>query len=157
MDYVYEVMEVPCKPEDMECRFLDHRQAHLHYSSGCGDCSSFTSLGWLPGILVLNTSHPYPHHPQTYAPLPAPLPRGPLPYPGLYAGKMPPTTPMVLPTQHTFAFTPRVPPPGWASVAPGQHQHQQRGQTAQLGQLRTSDRNGISYSPISCNAPRAAF
>ena len=100
-----EVLEVPCKPEDMECRFLDHRQAHLHYSSGCEDCSSFTSLGWLPGILVLNTSHLYPHHPQTYAPLPAPLPRGPLPYPGLYAGKMPPTTPMMSPTQHTFAFT----------------------------------------------------
>ena len=112
----------------------------MHYSSGCEDCSSFTSLGWLPGILVLNTSHLYPHHPQTYAPLPAPLPRGPLPYPGLYAGKMPPTTPMMLPTQHTFAFTPRV-PPGWASVAPGQHQ--QRGQTAQLGQL--GPQIGIGY------------
>ena len=110
------------------------------------------------GLVAPNPSLSYSHHPQTYAPLPAPLPRGPLPYPGLYAGKMPPTTPMMLPTQHTFAFTPRVPPGQWASVAPGQHQHHQlqRGQTAQLGQLRASDRNGLSYSPISRNALRAA-
>ena len=139
-------MEVPCKPEDMECRFLDHRQAHLHYSRGCEDCSSFTSLGWLPGILVLNTSHLYPHHPQTYAPLPAPLPRGPLPYPGLYARKMPPTTPMMSPTQHTFAFTPGpCTPPGLESInmTPGQSDISNEGKERQREQLGPQTGNPI--------------
>ena len=82
------------------------------------------------GLVAPDPSLPYPFPPGTHASPAVPLPSGSQLYPVLYPAQMHPTAPMMLPTDHTFAFTPRV-PPGWASVAPGQHQ--QRGQTTQLG------------------------
>ena len=60
------------------------------------------------GLVARNPSLSYSHHPQTYAPLPAPLPtfHWSQPYPVFNPVPWHSTTPMMLPTQHTFAFTP---------------------------------------------------
>ena len=102
------------------------------------------------GIVAQHPGLPYLLPPRPHASPAAPLLTEPQPYSVFNPVPWHSATPMMLPTQHTFAFTPRV-PPGWASVAPGGHQ--QRGQTAQLGQLGPQMGYPIPQFPVMQSEP----